>query len=324
MRHRIVKADTSPRSDKLRQRRSTRRATIPARQKRSPLPTRGAPPVFVRGNFAFDGMVTKQRKTRAKRRYDVALGIPGAEVRLPSIPQVRFGWRIVSFFLVAFLGMALYVLWSSPIYQVQEIEITGLQRLTAHEINTLLNVTGEHIFTIDRSQLLADMRTTFPELSDVSIEVSLPATVSVTVAERNPVLVWYQNGRTLWVDAEGYSFPAREADPPALTINAAGAPALALGEDADPNQLLTPQFVQAILKVQEIAPEGQSLVYSTDHGLGWKEKKGWTVYLGTDLSDITMKLQVYDAIFTHLKKSGIKPAMVSVEMVHSPYYRLEP
>jgi hypothetical protein len=319
-----VNINTTSRSDQIRQRRSTRRATIPARQKRSTIPVRGAPPVFVRGNAPLDGIIGGRRKSRTRRRYDVALGIPGAEVRLPSLPQVRFGWRLISFFLVAFLCMALYVLWTSPLYQIQEIQITGLQRLTPHEINTLLNISGEHIFAIDQDQLLLDLKTTFPELSAVAIDVNLPAEVAVTVEEREPILVWYQNGRTMWVDETGYSFPAREANPPAITVNAAGAPAMNFGEDADPNQLLTPAFVEAILEVQAIAPNENSLVYSTDHGLGWKEKKGWTVYLGTDLSNITMKLQVYDAIFKHLKKSGIQPELVSVEMVHSPYYRLAP
>lgn len=324
MRHRTVKTNTIARSDKVRQRHSTRRAAVPARQKRSVLPTRGAPPVFVRGNVSLGGFVAERRKSRTRRRYDIALGIPGAEVRLPSLPQVRFGWRLISSFLVAFLGMALYVLWTSPIYQVQDIQITGLQRLTPHEINTLLNISGEHIFAIDQDLLLTHLQSTFPELAAVTVDINLPAEVAVTVEERNPILVWYQNGRTLWVDESGYSFPARESEPLQITVNAAGAPALPIGADADPNQLLTPQFVEAILSVREVAPDGNSLVYSTDHGLGWKEKKGWTVYLGTNLADIEMKLRVYDAIFKHLKQSGIQPAMVSVETVHSPYYRLEP
>ena len=66
------------------------------------------------------------------------------------------------------------------------------------------------------------------------------------------------------------------------------------------------------------------MVYSVDHGLGWKEKKGWTVYLGLNLNDIDMKLQVYKAIEKYLKKAKLKPALVSVESVHAPYYRMEP
>jgi hypothetical protein len=36
-----------------------------------------------------------------------------------------------------------------------------------------------------------------------------------------------------------------------------------------------------------------------------------------------MKLLVYQAIVDRLQKEGITPALISVENVHAPYYRLE-
>jgi hypothetical protein len=320
----MMKSNSLPRSQRLRQKRSSGRSTTPARQKRTKSGSSHNVPVLVRGDVPLDTMVTPRRRSRARRRFDIALNVPGAEMRLPSLPAVRLGWRVVSFMLTALLCMAIYVLWSSPIYQVQDLQIEGLQRLTAREINTLLNINGEHIFAIDQAKLYAQLQDTFPELSSIDIKVSLPAAVKLTVTERTPVLVWYQNGRTLWVDQDGYAFPAREADPPELKINAAGDPKVFLGPDPDPNQLLTPDFVKAILEVRDIAPGGHDLVYSVDHGLGWKEKKGWTVYLGLNLNDIDMKLQVYKAIEKYLKKAKLKPALVSVESVHAPYYRMEP
>jgi hypothetical protein len=322
----MVMENRSSRSEQIRQRRSSHRNTAPAKPRRSKgTASHKSPPVLVRGDIPLDSMATGNRRSRARRRYDIALSLPGAEIRLPALPNIRFGWRAVSFFLVALLSMALYVLWNSPLYQVQDIEITGLQRLTAREINTLINVQGEHIFTLNVDQLYTDLETMFPEFSEIDIEIGLPAQVKVNVTERIPVLVWYQNGRTMWVDDQGYAFPTREEiDAPALTVDAAGSPRISLPEDANPNQLLTSGFVAAIMRVQEIAPEGRPLVYSTDHGLGWKEKKGWTVYFGHGFENIDQKLQVYDAIEKHLKRENIKPSVVSVESVHAPYYRLEP
>lgn len=320
---------TVSRSDQIRQRRSSRRKNTAPRSNRSRKGSRGStgrgmPPVLVRGEVPLDSMASPKRRSRTRRRYDIALSMPGAEVRLPSLPAIRFGWRAVSFSLAALLMMALYVMWNSPIYQVEDIQIAGLQRLPAQEISTLLDLSGEHIFTLDVNQLYTDLQETFPELSSINVKVGLPNKVDIAVTERIPILVWYQNGRTLWVDEDGYGFPSREdIAAPELVINAAGAPKLYLGEDANPNQLLTPDFVSAILAVREIAPEGRQLLYSMEHGLGWKEKKGWEVYLGQDLDNIDMKLNVYEAIKKHLKKAGLQPALVSVEMVHAPYYRLE-
>jgi cell division protein FtsQ len=322
----MVKTQTVPRSENIRRRRSDNRTSTGGRQaRRRKSPARSKPPVLVRGEIPMDSMVTPRKRGRTRRRYDIALGIPGAELRLPALPAVRFGWRAVSFFLVAILSMTLYVLWNSPLYRVEQIEIEGLQRLTHHEISAMLGISGEHIFAMDQGKLLADLKTTFPELSTVELKVNLPASVKIVVTERIPVLVWYENGRTLWVDEEGYAMPTREGiEPPALVINAAGAPRISLGENADPNQYLTPEFVQAVLTVREVAPDDRPLLYSVEHGLGWKEKKGWDVFLGLDLKDIELKLRMYDAIKKHLKNAGLKPSLVSVEMIHAPYYRLEP
>ena len=328
----MEKSSTLSRSDQIRQRRSSssvrRKNTIPrstrGRKSSSRSTGRGMPPVLVRGDVPLDSMASPKRRSRTRRRYDIALSMPGAELRLPSLPAVRFGWRAVSFSLVALLIMALYVMWNSPIYLVEEIHVEGLQRLAAGEISTLLDLRGEHIFTLNAQQLYTDIQETFPEFASINVEVGLPNKVDITVTERIPVMVWYENGRTLWVDEDGYAFPAREdIDAPDLVINAAGAPRVNVGEDADPHQLLTPEFVAAIQEVREIAPEGRQLLYSMEHGLGWKEKKGWEVYLGQDLTNVDMKLNVYEAIAKHLKKANLKPALVSVEMVHAPYYRME-
>jgi hypothetical protein len=65
------------------------------------------------------------------------------------------------------------------------------------------------------------------------------------------------------------------------------------------------------------------LIYSHEHGLGWKDGRGWEVYFGTDIQDIDMKLQVYKAILKEIKKKDVRPIFISVEFVHAPYYRLE-
>ena len=85
-----------------------------------------------------------------------------------------------------------------------------------------------------------------------------------------------------------------------------------------------PEMVEAILQMSEYAPAGSPLVYDPKHGLGWKTKRGWDIYFGMDVSDVEQKLIVYKAVVQQLKKDGINPAMISVEYIHAPYYRLEP
>ena len=66
-----------------------------------------------------------------------------------------------------------------------------------------------------------------------------------------------------------------------------------------------------------------NLVYDSVHGLGWNDPKGWEVYFGSEDQDMEMKLTVYQALVDRLENEGIQPAMISVEYVHAPYYRME-
>lgn len=65
------------------------------------------------------------------------------------------------------------------------------------------------------------------------------------------------------------------------------------------------------------------LLYQEGHGFGWTDAHGWAVYFGSQLDDLGQKQVVYQALADYLVNNGIQPAMVSVEFVHAPYYRME-
>ena len=348
---------TARRAAETQQRRNdrVRRSTHPATRRSSRVMESSAPPVMARGSQASRGTSPARggkRGGKARRRYDVALNVPGAEIRLPSMPQVRVGWRVISAALVALLSFLLYQLWNSPTYRVQAVEVSGLQRLTDRDVDAVLDVHGEPIFSINPGKVKQEIQSAFPEFTAVSVQVGLPNTVAITVTERVPVLTWYQDGRTELVDAEGMAFPLREGgqagpsplvealspppvldpallEPQALDLEAtqaetqgAAQPSPIKPVTAGPRQLLTPEMVAGILAMAEKAPEGIPLVYDSMHGLGWRDAGGWEIYLG-DVQDIQMKLSVYQAIAGRLQAEGIQPALISVEYVHAPYYRLE-
>ena len=326
-------------------RRSQRRSAAPS--------TPYVPPVMVRSSMAAQAPVARKRgKTR--RRYDVALGVPGAEMRLPALPQVRVGWRLISLVMVALLGAALYQLWNSPKYQVDNVKVSGLQRISSDQVNADLQVAGQPVFSLNpgamREQLLKD----FPEFKSVAVSVGWPNKVTVTVSDRLPVLTWQQDGGSLFVDADGMAFAPRSGEKPlgpvvqassappalltgqqpaqtnvqdqlaAITQGSAGGQA-ALASASQPVALrswLTPQMVTGILILAKQAPKGTSIVYDRQHGLGWKDAGGWNDYFG-DGQDMAMKLNVYKAIVQQLKSEDVTPDFISVEYVHAPYYHTQ-
>jgi hypothetical protein len=90
-----------------------------------------------------------------------------------------------------------------------------------------------------------------------------------------------------------------------------------------PTLKLSPELVSAILELNAKMPADTVLVYDSEHGLGWNDPKGWEVFFGAEDQDMEMKLSVYQALVERLESEGIQPALISVEYVHAPYYRME-
>jgi cell division protein FtsQ len=316
------------------------------------------PPVMVRGGSQSLPLPARKPSKKVRRRFDVELG-SGAELRLPALPQVRAGWRLLSGILVLVLGGLLYQLWNSPGFRVDGIEVNGLQRLTSTDVNAVLDIQGEPIFLMNAAGIRKQLEEAFPEFSSVRVVIALRNKVTVTVEERLPILTWRQDGRTILVDAQGFAFPQREGAPdgPSLTVEAASSPPgaeasldslpeqatalelagltsslsdLGSGETQDLEKsvpearapFLPAEMVSAILSMSGQAPRGAALVYDEQHGLGYRDSQGWAIYFG-DVSDMGMKLNVYKALVSRLHQEGIQPVLISVENVHAPYYRVE-
>lgn len=289
--------------------------------------SRVVPPVMVRSSsvgVALPGI--KRKKTKAtRRRYDVALNVPGAEMRLPAVPHISFGARWVSGLLILVLAVLIYQLWNAPMYRVNEPVIDGLVRVSARDVNAVINAAEKPVFAIDEQRVETRLQKAFPEFSSVQVDVNLPNEVTVIVEERQPILVWRQGGVTKLVDAQGNAFSPRSSDDAQgmMAVNAQSPPPVAKEELAQSDELsfLPIEMVSAVLSVSAVAPDNTSLIYDQRHGLGWRDDRGWDVYFGT-AREIDLKLKIYQALVSKFKKEEIQPTLISVEYPRAPYYRL--
>ncbi len=71
------------------------------------------------------------------------------------------------------------------------------------------------------------------------------------------------------------------------------------------------------------APAGAPILYDSRRGLGWVDPKGWQVYFGSTGSEMEARLKVYEALVQQVSQEGVNPAVISVEFLHAPYYRLD-
>lgn len=363
---------TSRRSDDIRQRHTTRtgkktagsqtgllkdyarltydpkKALAKRKARKTAEPTRVQPPVINRYNWTVAMPVQKDKRGKpvyqTRRRNDIRLDTPGGEMRLPSMPVVHVGWRLLSLLLAAALAFMIYQAFTLADFQVKEAKINGLKRISKAEVTNALGIFGQPIFLLDANNVSQNLRTAFPEFSAATIQITFPNSLAITVTERIPVLAWRIGNNINLLDKEGIAVPVRSESALAglPIVEAAGFPDFPQpvslpSEDESDSQpensnettdaspmkpLLSPDLVQAVLALTKQAPDQTRILYNREHGFGWKDPRGWDVYFG-DIKDIDMKLRVYLAVVKKLNKQEITPQLISVEYVHAPYYRLE-
>ena len=113
-------------------------------------------------------------KQTNRRQYNYSIGATGAAVRLPAISSINIGWRFLSFFLGIFCLVGIFLLFNSSEFRVQQIQTSGLTRLTANDLNAVLNISGESLVWFDAQQAKNDLLIAFPELKEIKISVAFP------------------------------------------------------------------------------------------------------------------------------------------------------
>lgn len=276
--------------------------------------------------------------TRKKHTTYVPLNKKGSEVQIPAFPQVQFGWRFISgaIFLLSFAVVVSFT--SLSTFQIRSITLRGAQRLTAEAVLSQVDLEGSSIIRVDPENIKTRLTEAFPGLKDISVTVGLPASVAIRVEERQPQILWQQDSSTYWIDTEGIMFPVFGEAEVAHSVNASGEPPsppeVFIPEVDDETGLIshrlemsfprtTPEFVEAVFSLSEYIPEETALEYDPQFGLGWRDPNGWLVYYGHDTNHIETKLTEYQMILATLESQNIIPALISLEFLHAPYYRLE-
>jgi cell division septal protein FtsQ len=317
------------RADLVRLRRE--RETSQRRERAKKDATRPAPMATPRAKKAVVQPKVKSTRTNAarnsRRRFQVALMpvAPGTSLRRVTVPRLHTGPRLVSLILVTLLGIVLYLGFNLPYFHVIQAQVTGNQILSAAEINSALNVTGQSIFVLVPSAIETRLRLNYPELVSVHVRVALPNIVSVQVLERKPVIRWEQSGGYTWIAEDGVAFRPRGEVTTLISVIALSAPPIDGNVSPDP---LTPapfisaEMVQAIQGLGGHVPPGMTILYDANFGLGWNDPRGWRVYFGTKASDMELKVRVYETMVNSLSQRGIRPALINVTYPTAPYYRM--
>jgi cell division protein FtsQ len=314
------------------QQRQTRISRPKKKKSRGKSGRRELPPITARG-VVNDFAIERRKKTK-KRRFNAAIslprlrGLPGPKIRALSLPRIhiRIGWRLLSFFLVALLGTGLYLFWTLPEFRVGATQVTGNQRITADEINSVLELNEYPVFLLTPEDIKNRVLLNYPELASVDVTIALPNLVTVNVTERQPIILWQQDGGFTWVDETGTAFRPRGEAGDLILVQALDAPPVMSAPEDDPLtpvQFIPDETVKAITALAPYVPPDTPILYHPVTGLSWTDGRGWQVVFGTSGDDTEIKVRVYQVMVDWLAQRGIRPILINVAYPNAPFYRVE-
>jgi len=269
-----------------------------------------------------------QVEEKKKRRFNIAFGFSDAHLRKPKIAgrssgNPDKGWRIFSLALSIVFVIAVYFALVHPYFNIPSVTVLGNGRLSREEISEATGALGQSIFTVQPEEVEARLRLTYPELSVVRVGVYLPNHVYVTVEERQPVILWQQNGAYAWIDAEGIAFLPRGVIQGLVPVIGLANPPQGTSDDPlSPPPYMRKELADAILLLAPSVPSDTTMIYDSNYGLGWEDSRGWQVFFGTVMRDMALKLRVYESLALSLSERGLYPVFINVSYPEAPYYRM--
>jgi hypothetical protein len=224
-----------------------------------------------------------------------------------------------------FLSTAIYFALTLPYFHVSSATVLGNSRLSREELDSVLSVTGQSIFMVQPDEVAARLRMNYPELASAKVNVYLPNHVYVTVTERQPVILWQQDGGYTWIDPAGVAFRPRGEAAGLVTVNGLTTPpagVASLDDPFSPLPFLQKELVNAILVLSPSVPAGSTMIFDPGYGLGWNDSRGWQAFFGTSAKDMALKVRVYQSLVDSLVSRGRIPVFISVVYPDAPFYRM--
>jgi len=223
-------------------------------------------------------------------------------------------WESLLF--IVLLVLAGYVLFRSPLFAVQRLEVTGTRLLQPDQIRALAGINlGENIFQVNLGRARQRI-TLLPLVKTAVLSRVLPSTVRIQVTERTPLVLLEEGNVFAELDADGYYLQPG-------TVTTSGLPVLT-GIQASlpaPGQKVAAPVLPAVLGFVAGLPPDLLPRLSEIHVTGDGRLILYTLYdvpvLAGDTSDPARKGALLLAILQQLdQKKGL--AYVNLASVSSP------
>jgi cell division septal protein FtsQ len=227
-----------------------------------------------------------------------------------------FSWRLVSLAIVIVLSMVLSSFASADVFYVRSVSVGGLKYLTKEEVFSFAQIANMHLFWINPQEVRANLLES-SSIADARVWLAWPPQmVNIVVQEREPAMVWEQNGVAFWTDIQGRVMEQRQDRPDLIRIQASSTVAEGLLSDS---RRVNPEIVIGALQLQQLLPNMSILRYETAKGLGFASPSGYEVWLGSG-ANMAEKIKIYESVASNLQARGIQPGEINVVDPDYPFY----
>ena len=228
--------------------------------------------------------------------------------------------KLASLLLLGASLAALWALFSSPAYRVQQIEVRGNRALDAEAVAQLSGIRGESIWFASAAQAAQSLLAS-AYVEQAAVELALPNRAIVTLVERQPDMRWQLGGVQYLVDSSGKVLDAaREpAQPGTLVIQDARCNA-GVCAAMQPNDQVDPDALELARRLALRLPEDLHL---TPTLVGWDIALGVYVTTGGGQTIVFGQTDNFErkiAVLGHLL--GDKTAFTYLDLrPANPFYR---
>lgn len=181
--------------------------------------------------------------------------------------------RITAVCVLAFLLLAFVIVWTTPLFEVKRIEVTGTSVLDPAEVAALGDAAVGHSVLGADLDAIANAVAALAPVKSVDVTRAWPNAVSVAVTEREPYMAVPSGDETfLMVDAEGVVFDQREQPPGSIwrvELAEPGPDDLATIETLAVLRSLPSDLANEVEHVESPSPAGVTLYLEDGRTLRW-------------------------------------------------------
>ena len=199
-------------------------------------------------------------------------------------------------------------------FYIYHTDVEGAVRTSPDEVFQASGLPGLHILWARSAEVEDRILKALPTLASVQVacRMQLPARCRIAVVERQPRMMWDEDGLLWWIDAEGVIFHAEGTLPEGWTVRGP----LPRDGEGRLDERVRVALAELWTTGEDVA---SSFYYVPERGLVFTDERGWRVILGQG-PGMGKRLQVLKCLTADLEARGLTPRFVDVRFANAPYY----